>query len=52
MIVGTVATTAILTEPPDVDLHLKMLDALARLADYDDDARATLATIRDTYRTC
>ncbi len=50
VIVGTVATTAILTEPADVDLHLEMLDALARLADYDDAARATLATVRDTYR--
>jgi hypothetical protein len=42
-------TTAVITDPDDVALHLDMLRRLEPLADYDEAARATLAVIRDCY---
>ncbi len=36
--------------PPRRPTTVFILDALARLADYDAAARATLAAVRDTYR--
>jgi transcriptional regulator with XRE-family HTH domain len=49
VIVGTLATTAVITDADDVALHLDVLRRLEPLADYDDAARSTLATIRDCY---
>jgi hypothetical protein len=49
VIVGTLATTAVITDPDDVALHLDMLRRLEPLADYDEAARTTLAAIRDCY---
>jgi hypothetical protein len=49
VIVGTLATTAIITEPADVRLHIDMLESLTAAADFDDAARETLAAVRDGY---
>jgi Domain of unknown function (DUF5753) len=49
VIVGTLATTAIITEPADVRLHIDMLESLTGAADFDDAARETLAAVRDGY---
>jgi hypothetical protein len=52
VIVGTLATTAVITEPADVRLHIDMLTTLNAVADFDDAARAALAEVRDGYATC
>ncbi len=49
VIVGTVATTAIITEPADVRLHIDILESLSQVADFGEAARATLAELRDGY---
>jgi transcriptional regulator with XRE-family HTH domain len=49
VIVGTIATTAIITEPADVRLHIDILDSLSRVADFGEDALKTLAELRDGY---
>ena len=49
VIVGTLATTAVITDPDDVALHLDLLGRLEPLADYDDAARNTLTAIRHCY---
>lgn len=49
VIVGTIATTAIITEPADVRLHIDILDSLSRAADFGEEARKTLAELRDGY---
>jgi hypothetical protein len=49
VIVGTVATTAIITEPADVRLHINILESLNRVADFGEAARGTLAELRDGY---
>lgn len=49
VIVGTLATTAVLTDPADVELHIDMLAALAEAADFGDLARTTLAELRSSY---
>jgi transcriptional regulator with XRE-family HTH domain len=48
-IVGTLATTAIITEPADVRLHVDMFASLTEAADFGDAARATLAEFRAGY---
>jgi hypothetical protein len=47
---GTVATTAIITEPADVRLHIDVLESLAEVADSGADARETLIELRDGYK--
>ena len=49
VIVGTLATTAIITEPADVRLHIDMLESLTEAADFGDDARETLVDLRTGY---
>ena len=49
VIVGTLATTAIITEPADVRLHIDMLESLTQAADFGDDARETLVELRTGY---
>ncbi len=49
VIVGTLATTAIITEPADVRLHIDMLESLTEAADFGDDARETLVELRTGY---
>lgn len=49
VIVGTVATTAIITEPADVRLHIDMLESLTEVADFGADARETLIELREGY---
>lgn len=51
VIVGTLATTAILTDPDDVALHVDLLATLAAAANNDDDARRSLSDLRDSYAT-
>lgn len=51
VIIGTLATTAILTDPDDVALHVDLLATLAAAANYDDDARRSLTELRDSYAT-
>jgi transcriptional regulator with XRE-family HTH domain len=51
VIVGTVATTAIITEPADVRLHIDILESLSQVADFGEAARGTLAELRDGYGT-
>ncbi|MGH3586564.1 MAG: Scr1 family TA system antitoxin-like transcriptional regulator [Pseudonocardia sp.] len=49
VIVGTLATTAIITEPADVRPHIDMFASLADAADFGDTARSRLAEVRDGY---
>jgi transcriptional regulator with XRE-family HTH domain len=49
VIVGTLATTAIITEPADVRLHNDMLESLTQAADFGDAARETLVEFRAGY---
>jgi hypothetical protein len=49
-IVGTLATTAIITEPADVRLHVEMLAELTSAADFGDDARQALLDVRTAYQ--
>jgi hypothetical protein len=49
VIVGTLATTSIITEPADVRLHIDLLGSLIDTADFDDAARETLAELRSGY---
>lgn len=49
VIVGTLATTAIITEPADVRIHIDMLESLTEIADFGDAARETLTEVRDGY---
>jgi transcriptional regulator with XRE-family HTH domain len=49
VIVGTLATTAIITEPADVRLHMDMLESLTQAADFGDAARETLVEFRTGY---
>jgi transcriptional regulator with XRE-family HTH domain len=49
VIVGTLATTAIITEPADVRLHIDMLESLTQAADFGDAARETLVELRTGY---
>jgi hypothetical protein len=49
VIVGTLATTAIITEPADVRLHVDMLETLTQAADFGDAARETLVEFRTGY---
>jgi hypothetical protein len=51
VIVGTVATTAIITEPADVRLHVDILESLIEVADFGEKAHETLAELRDGYGT-
>lgn len=51
VIVGTLANTAILTDPDDVRLHVDLLAKLTAAADFDDAARRTLTDLRDSYAT-
>jgi hypothetical protein len=48
-IVGTLATTAIITEPADVRLHIDMLGSLTDTADFDNAACETPAELRSGY---
>jgi transcriptional regulator with XRE-family HTH domain len=49
VIVGTLATTAIITEPADIRLHIDLLGSLTDTADFDDAARETLVELRSGY---
>ncbi len=49
VIVGTLATTAVITEPADVRLHIDVLESLSEAADFDDAARETLTALRAGY---
>ncbi|WP_158228238.1 helix-turn-helix transcriptional regulator [Pseudonocardia sp. MH-G8] len=49
VIVGTLATTAVITESADVRLHVDMFTALSEAADFGDGGRAALAEVRDGY---
>lgn len=49
VIVGTLATTAVITEPADVRLHVDLLASLSDAADFADDARRALTEVRDGY---
>jgi transcriptional regulator with XRE-family HTH domain len=49
VIVGTLATTAIITDPADVRLHVDLLASLTEVADFDGAARETLAGLRAAY---
>ncbi len=49
VIVGTLATTAIITEPADVRLHIDMLESLTHAADFGDAVRETLIEFRTGY---
>lgn len=49
VIVGTLATTAVITDPEDVSRHIDLLATLTAAADFDDDARRILAEIRNGY---
>ncbi len=51
VIVGTLATTAILTDPDDVARHIDLLAALRAGAEYDTNARSTLTELRNGYAT-
>jgi transcriptional regulator with XRE-family HTH domain len=48
-IVGTLATTAVITEPADVRLHIDMFASLSDAADFGEGARLALAEVRDGY---
>lgn len=50
VIVGALATTAVITEPSDVRLHIDMFAALTEAADFGDAARESLAELREGYR--
>lgn len=51
VVVGLDVAPATLTDPADVRHFRDLFDRLAGLAVYDDDARALLASIADSYRT-
>ena len=51
VIVGTLSTTAILTDPDDVALHVDLLTTLTAAAGFDDAARRTLTDLRNSYTT-
>lgn len=48
-IVGTLATTAIITELVDVGLHIEMFAELTAIADFGEGARQALVEIREGY---
>jgi hypothetical protein len=48
-IVGTLATTAVITEPADVALHVEMFAAVGAVAEFGDSAREVLREIRAGY---
>ncbi|WP_219416428.1 helix-turn-helix domain-containing protein [Pseudonocardia nigra] len=50
VIVGTIAATALLTEPPDVAAHMKMLRKLEELAAFGAEARRVLTEVAEDYR--
>lgn len=49
VIVGTLGGTAVLDDPIDLDRHAALLDRLAALAAWDDEARAELARVGEWY---
>jgi hypothetical protein len=49
-IVATIAATALMTDPQDVEAHTKMLEQLSEVAVYGDQARAVLVRLRDGYQ--